>query len=140
MTRSRQHGLGGRLFSADWWLRFLAAVLFAFSANYERAHLSLESHVEPQVVAKRANAGSSVFEAAGGEESGGHEPHPALEHSMRMAPPAQATPLVLECALAVAYTEPEPPTPHLLLFLTERQNPPGIPPPDPFQPRAPPIV
>jgi hypothetical protein len=140
MTRSRQNGLGGQLFSADWWLRFLAAVLFAFSANYERAHLSLESHVEFQFLAKRAKPASSVLEAAGGQDSGGHEPHPAFEHSMRMAPPAQATPLVFEGEPAVAYTEPEPPTPHLLLFLTERQNPPGIPPPDPFQPRAPPIA
>ena len=129
-----------QLFSAGWWLRVLAAVVFAWSINYERAHLSVEAHTELPAAAYADQQALAGVTAESHGHDHGHEAHSASDHSLRMAPPAQAAPLVIESALATALSEPEPPQPHFLHFLTERQNPPGIPPPDPLQPRAPPIV
>jgi hypothetical protein len=141
MTRSKHGGLTCRLFSADWWVRLLALVLFAGSVNYERAHLSLDAHLDAVPWACGDPRSKDAFEATSQEEDHHHhDAHPAWEHSIHIARVSPALPIVIESALTVVFTEPLPPQPFCRLFLTERLNPPGIPPPDPLQPRAPPVV
>ena len=138
MTRSKHSGLTCRLFSADWWVRLLALVLFAGSVNYERAHLSLDAHLDAVPMAYSDNAG---FEASSQEEDHHHhDAHPAWEHSIQIARVSHAVPIVMESLQTVVFTVSLAPEPFYRLFFTERLNPPGIPPPDPRQPRAPPIV
>jgi len=141
MTRSKHSGLTCRLFSADWWVRWLALVLFAGSVNYERAHLSLDAHLDAVPMAYGDPGSEGAFAASSQEEDHHHhDAHPAWEHSIQIARVSQAVPIVIESVLTVVFTEPLLPQPFFRLSLTERLNPPGIPPPDPRQPRAPPIV
>lgn len=141
MTRSTHGELTCRLFSAGWWVRLLALVLFAGSVNYERAHLSLDAHLDAVPLAYGDPGSEDAFAASSQEDDHHHhDAHPAWEHSMHIARVSPAVPMVMESVLTVVFTEPLLPQPFLRLFLTERLKPPGIPPPDPLQPRAPPIV
>jgi hypothetical protein len=140
MTRANHSGLTCRLFSADWWLRLLAVVVFAYSVNSERAHLSLEAHLEVAPSAQGEPRSEDAFELASLTENHHHEAHPAGEHSIRMAQAARSMPIIVAGEPVVPSADTTLPAPYLPLFLTERQNPPGIPAPDPRQPRAPPIV
>jgi hypothetical protein len=140
MTRSRHCGRTCRLFSAGWWVRVLALVLFAGSVNYERAHLSLDAHLDAVPLAGGDLPPEHAFAASSQEEDHHHhDAHPAWEHTMHLARVSHAVPLVFESVTTVVFTEPLLPLPFFKLFLTERLNPPGISPPDPRQPRAPPI-
>jgi hypothetical protein len=141
MTQSKHSGLTCRLLSVDWWVRLLALVLFAGSVNYERAHLSLDAHLDAVPMACGAPGFEDAFEATSQEEDHHHhDAHPAWEHSIHIARVSHAVPIVFEFASTVVFTEPLLPQPFFSLFFAERLNPPGIPPPDPRQPRAPPIV
>jgi hypothetical protein len=140
MMQSSQSGLTCRLFSVGWWLRLLAAVVFACFANHERAHLLLEAHVHGTFSPDFCQTVSAVSLESAHDSHSDHQAHPAAEHLFRAAQPAHVNPVVHDCALTVAVSDCLPPETHALLFLTERQNPPGIPPPEPFRSRAPPLA
>jgi hypothetical protein len=69
-----------------------------------------------------------------------HAPHLASDHSLRLVSQVQTSPATFVFCMAAATFEVFRPQFLLPLFLSERQNPPGLPPPDPLQPRAPPIA
>jgi hypothetical protein len=141
MTQSKHSGLTCRLFSADWWVRLLALVLFAGSVNYERAHLSLDAHLEAVPLAYGDPRSEATFKAASqAEDHHHHDAHPAWEHSIHIARVSHSVPMVIESVPTVIFTEPLLPQPFFRRLLAEQLSPPGIPPPDPHQPRAPPIV
>lgn len=142
MKSSRQ-SLRCKPASAGWWLRCLATALCLFSANYALFHLAAESHhlVDQDAASSdAAQAQVSNFSPATHDDHGHHVPHLASDHLLRFA--LQASSQSVSLALVLADTRVALPTPRVgqPLFLTERQNPPGIPPPDPLQPRAPPLV
>jgi hypothetical protein len=99
MTRSRHCGRTCRLFSAGWWVRVLALVLFAGSVNYERAHLSLDAHLDAVPLAGGDPPPEDAFEATSQEEDHHHhDAHPAWEHTMHLARVSHAVPIgVREC-------------------------------------------
>lgn len=122
-------------------MRLSGLLLFVYAVNYAPAHLALESHAsgfpaaEPPVESQAA----PLFTA---EQQAGsdHTPHLASDHSFRLVSQARATPAGFDCCPTAATVEVCRSQFVLPLFLTERQNPPGLPPPDPLQPRAPPLA
>ncbi|MBI4326113.1 MAG: hypothetical protein HY674_12735 [Chloroflexi bacterium] len=122
------------------WLRLFTASLFLFSVNYVPLHLALEMHLDHLLTAFTQAAEGPSFKAmrAQTEDDDDHAPHFASDHLLRLAPQSPWHSFGFDWAAVetnVPVFTPQPQTP---LFLTERQNPPGLPPPDPLQPRAPP--
>jgi len=117
--------------------------LCLFGANYVPFHLAAEKHhlMDRHAASTHAaQAQVSDFSPAAHDDHEHHVPHLASDHLLRFT--LQASPQSVSLALVLADTRVALPTPRVgqPLFLTERQNPPGIPPPDPLQPRAPPLV
>lgn len=141
--RKRQHALMPKP-GSPLWLRVFMAALFIFSANFVPLHLALESHLDDDHLlasrAGRTKGQPSNAVRAEAEDGDHHAPHFASDHLLRLAPRTPSSSVSLDPAAIdtnVLVFSPQPQTP---LFLTERQNPPGLPPPDPLQPRAPPFA
>lgn len=130
--------------TADWWLRLFVAVLFAFYVNYIPAHLATAIHLNDAF----AWVVDSVFHPHDHEDdhseepSDHHTPHPASDHALVFASQSQpSSPSVLpmvfplvDVALSLDRQVLLPAHP-----IVERIKPPGESPPEPSQPRAPPI-
>ena len=117
----------------------LMAFLFAFYVNYVPFHLLSEPHGN--------DAAHSMHSAAVGEDHHGdgddddhHAPHPASDHAIRILPKSESVFLSLVFLPAASVVLLEKPEPLPTVPLTERIKPPGESPPDPLQPRAPPLV
>lgn len=130
---------------AGWWGRLFVALLFAFYVSFIPIHLATEIHFDDSL--------ASVADAAlhhDGHDDGDHDadtdhhkPHRASDHALTLTIAAKAPDV---SALAVFFLpslnsvlidepEPQPPIP-----VFEHIRPPGESPPDPRQPRAPPLV
>ncbi len=123
------------------WLRVCVALLFAFHVNYVPFHLAAESHLDDLL------ASSGVAEShteSGIKTNDGHSdnhlPHLAADHSIKLAPQTPAGFVALDVVAADARVPQLQSQSRSRLFLTERQHPPGLPPPGPSQPRAPPLA
>lgn len=118
------------------------AILFAFHLNYAPVHLATDLHVS-ELLASLTHLAIHEHHHGGEETEGNHHvPHPASDHALDLAVrnqsasghldvfllPADPTTQLCECA----------PTPQLPII--ERIKPPGESPPDPLQPRAPPLA
>jgi hypothetical protein len=127
--------------SAGWWMRLFVAVWFIACVNYVPVHLVFETHLDDLSAEHGSVSGEAVcIGQADHDDEGNHAPHLASDHALRVLPHApisfvasDAVPIDTTVAVLIPQTHPH-------LFLTERQNPPGIPPPDPLQPRAPPLA
>ena len=122
-------------------MRLFGLLLFVYGVNYVPLHLALETHVgnsPGSLQTESAQWGGLV--AAGHEADSDHAPHLASDHSLRLASHAQLGYVITGFCLASVVVDVFPPQLTLPLFLRERQNPPGLPPPDPLQPRAPPLA
>jgi len=141
MMQNRQKARRRRTFFGCWWMRLFGLLLFVYGVNYAPVHLALETHVGDLPNSSRGASTQAGGLFAVGHEAGlDHVPHLASDHSLRLASHAQVSYVSLAfCAPSVAI-EVSRPQLTLPLFLTERQNPPGLPPPDPLQPRAPPLA
>jgi hypothetical protein len=130
---------------AGWWGRVFAALLFAFCVNYIPIHLASETHLDHwhAAVADTALHHDGHDDADHHDDSDHHTPHRASDHALTLtasakAPTASAFIVVyLPAVASVLIYEPEPPPP---IPLCERSRPPGESPPDPLQPRAPPLA
>lgn len=130
-----------RTFFRCWWLRFFGLLLFVIGAHYAPAHLALESHWgNATAYALGAETRPVGLAAKGQDDDSHHKPHQASDHSLRMASRAQVCHVFFDACVVTTSVEVYRPMFQLPLFLTERQNPPGLPPPDPLQPRAPPLA
>lgn len=118
------------------------AILFAFHLNYVPVHLATDLHVSELF-------GSLTHLVVHGHHHGGketeenhHAPHPASDHALELAVRNQSPSGHLDIFLLPADTTPQlfehSPTPPLPIL--ERIKPPGESPPDPLQPRAPPLA
>lgn len=130
---------------AGWWGRLFAALLFAFYVNFIPLHLAAETHLA-DAVATVADADLHHDDHDDGDhhhDSDHHTPHRASDHTLTLttaakAPSAPALAVFFLPALTsvlVSKPEPQPPVP-----VFERIRPPGESPPDPLQPRAPPLA
>lgn len=138
--RSEQPARRRRTFFKCWWMRFFGLLLFVYGVNFTPVHLTLEPHLgdlPPQTL----STGVEAFLLSATEQADSHhEPHLASDHSLRLAPQAQVSFVSFECYAPSATVEICSSQCVLPLILTERQNRPGLPPPDPLQPRAPPLA
>lgn len=130
--------------TADWWLRLFVAVLFAFYVNYVPAHLATAVHLDDAF----AWVVDSVFHPHDHADNhsedpcDNHTPHPASDHATVFASQSQPSslsvlPMVFHLDVALSLDRPVvlPARP-----IAEWIKPPGESPPEPSQPRAPPIT
>lgn len=123
------------------WVRLLGLLLFVYAINYAPVHLALEIHVADIPAAGSSNeTWTATLLTAEEAEHSDHAPHLASDHSLRLVSHTQVVPVVLDTCVTTSTVEVWRSHFLLPLFLTERQHPPGLPPPDPLQPRAPPLV
>lgn len=141
MPQNRQQVRRRRTFFACWCVRVFALLLFVYGVNYAPVHLALETHLGGLPgTSQTAHAPATVWSTPGHEDASHHPPHLASDHSLRMASQAQVSYVAFTFCVASTAVEVCCSTFQFPLFLTERQNPPGLPPPDPLQPRAPPLA
>lgn len=134
--------------AAGWWGRLLVAGLFAFYLNYIPLHLATATHlgvwfdsVADLVLHHDGHAGHDDHDD-GDHDTDHHVPHPASDHNLNLtaqtqAPVAALAVFLLLADTSVLFCEPEM---QAVLPLVERLQPPGETPPDPLQPRAPPLA
>jgi hypothetical protein len=120
-------------------------LVFAFYVNYIPAHLAAETHLDDSVatIADAVQHHDDHDDADHHHDSDHHTPHRASDHTLTLktaakGPRAPALALYfLPAITSILVSEPEP-QPPILVF--ERIRPPGESPPDPLQPRAPPLA
>lgn len=130
-----------RTFFRCWWMRFFGLLLFVYGVNFAPVHLALETHLgDLPTSARSIGVEAWLLSATRQATDSHHDPHLASDHSLRLATQAQVSFVSFDCYAPSATVEICRPQLLFSLFLTERQNPPGLPPPDPLQPRAPPLA
>jgi 4'-phosphopantetheinyl transferase EntD len=111
------------------------AGLFVFHIAYVRIHLLTETHLDDL----HATQAQVVGHDDGHEDGDQHKPHPVSDHLMQMASKQEASlvaaPVVASETL-VSLTRPDLPVARVRC---ESWKLPGESPPDPRQPRAPPL-
>jgi hypothetical protein len=123
----------------------LVALLFAFYVNYIPAHLAAETHLDDSAasVADVGQHHDGPDDGAHHQDGDHHTPHRASDHTLTLttatkAPGASAlVTFFLPVVSAVLVPEPESQAP---IPVFECSRPPGETPPDPRQPRAPPLT
>lgn len=131
---------------AGWWGRLFVTALFGFYINYVPIHLATATHLDDLL----ASVAEIAFHHDGHDENEHHDdtdhhvPHPASDHDLNFTAQTQAPPntlaLAVFCVLADTSVLIEAPQQRQLIPVFERIRPPGEPPPDPLQPRAPPLA
>jgi hypothetical protein len=134
----------GSLAKAGWWGRLFASLLFAFYVNSIPIHLAAERHLDDGLGSVAASqVHHDDHDDTNHDDSNHHTPHRASDHTLILTAPAKASgasalAVFLPSAVtSVLLPEPEPQPP---LPVFERSRPPGESPPDPLQPRAPPLA
>jgi hypothetical protein len=122
-------------------MRVLVVLLFVFQTGYVRYHLLSEVHHD-DVHAAAVETGFDHDDHDDGDhhDSDHHKPHSASDHLVQLIAKHQTS------LLAVDFLSPETsfqlarPEPVVFRVLYESGKAPGESPPDPQQPRAPPLV
>jgi len=122
--------------------RGLMALLFAYYVNYIPFHLLSEKHLNDAV--SPAELAAIHFDDHDDADEDGHDghhkPHPSSEHSIQILPKSESVALCMVCLPAVTITFVDAPESYLTAEFAEHIWPPGASPPEPSQPRAPPIA
>lgn len=130
--------------AAGWWGRVLIAALFGFYLNYIPFHLATATHLDNllESVAEMVSHHDGHDDADHHNDNDHHTPHPASDHTLTLTAQTQSPVSVLAvvCVLADTSILLELPQPQQPIPVFERIRPPGEPPPDPLQPRAPPLA
>jgi hypothetical protein len=120
----------------------MTALLFAFYINFLPFHLVSEPHSHDAAFPPQAMV--SDEEAHHDPDHDGHEdhhqPHPSSEHSVQMVPKSESLFLCLAFLPLTAGFVIVAPEPKMAVPFIERIWMPGESPPEPSQPRAPPIA
>lgn len=128
---------------AGWWVRLLVAGVFAFHLNYVPIHLASAAHLDGVLESLAELVFHHDDHHAEHHHSDEHVPHPASDHTLTLTAQTQAhgavalTVFILSADIFIVLPQP-PSSPLPLVF--ERIRPPGESPPDPLQPRAPPLA
>ena len=130
---------------AGWWGRLFTALLFAFYVSFIPIHLATETHLDDSLgsVGDAALHHDGHDDADHDADADHHTPHRASDHTLTLTASAKApnvsalAVLFLPAATSILVSQPEPQPP---IPVFERIRPPGESPPDPLQPRAPPLA
>ena len=129
---------------AGWWGRVLIASLFGFYLNYIPLHLATATHLDSflESVAEVVSHHDGHDDADHHDDNGHHTPHSASDHTLTLTAHTQSPISVVAfvCVLADTSILLESPQQQRPIPVFERVRPPGEPPPDPLQPRAPPLA
>ena|SRR5438477_7219821 len=119
--------------------RGLMVLLFISYANYIPFHLLNERHLDDALSSEQLAA---VHHDDHGEadHDGHHKPHPSSEHSIQILPKSESVSLGIPFLHAVTVVVLDIPESQVTAPFVERIWPPKESPPEPSQPRAPPIA
>lgn len=127
---------------AGWWIRFVVAGLFGFYLNYVPIHLTSAAHLDGVLESLAESVSHHDDHHAENHDSDGHVPHPSSGHTLNLLAQSQTPVSVLavvcvltDTSILIELQQPQRPIP-----VFERIRPPGETPPDPLQPRAPPLA
>lgn len=127
--------------SAGWWMRVLVALLFVFQTGYVRYHLLTEAHHdEVPAAADEMALDYDGHDDGDHHDSDHHKPHSASDHLVQLISKHQTS------LLTVDFISPETsfcltrPDAQVFRVSYESAGAPGESPPDPQQPRAPPLA
>ncbi|HYT61146.1 MAG TPA: hypothetical protein VEL06_13305 [Haliangiales bacterium] len=118
------------------------ALLFAYYVNYIPFHLLSERHLDDALSSTQwAAAHLDDHDDVGHDgHDGHHKPHPSSEHSIQILPKSESLALCLPFLPAVAAIVLDAPDSTVTVRFVRRIWPPGVSPPEPSQPRAPPLA
>ena len=122
--------------------RGLMALLFAYYVNYIPFHLLSERHLD-DALASTQLAGAHLDDHDDADHDGHdghHKPHPSSDHSIQILPKFASIALLIAFSSAVTTIVFDAPKSHVSVSFVERIWPPGVSPPGPSQPRAPPLA
>ena len=123
--------------------RGLMALLFTFYVNYLPFHLLSERHYDDALSSEilTAHLDDHDHDDADHESHDGHhKAHPSSEHSIQFLPKSESIALFIAFVPAVTTIVLDAPESLYTAAFVERIWPPGESPPEPSQPRAPPIA
>ena len=121
--------------------RGVLALLFTFYVNYLPFHLLSERHCDDSLSSQISAAHFDDHDDADEDgHDGHHKPHPSSEHSIQILPKSESVALCMVCLPAVTITFVDAPESYFTAEFAEHIWPPGASPPEPSQPRAPPIA
>ena len=129
---------------AGWWVRLLVTGMFAFYLNYVPIHLATTRHQDGfmELAASALSHHDGHDDVDHHDDDHHHTPHPASDHRLTLTAQTQSPVFVLTVAWILTDTS-------ILIELQQQQQlvpvfehiwPPGDSPPDPRQPRAPPLA
>ena len=118
------------------------ALLFTFYVNYIPFHLLTERHLPDTLSSEQLAAvhHDDHGEADHDGHDGHHKPHPSSEHSIQILPKSESVSLGIPFLHAVTVVVLDIPESQVTAPFVERIWPPKESPPEPSQPRAPPIA
>lgn len=122
------------------------ALLFAFHVNYVPLHLATATHLDEAVVAVLDSVlhlhDHDHADVPSDNSDDGHTPHPATDHALIFAAQSQTSAVAVLMVFVSTETSLQLLEPEVKwsTSIIERIKPPGESPPDPAQPRAPPIA
>jgi len=121
--------------------RGLLALLFTFYVYYIPFHLLSERHCADSLSSQISAAHFDDHDDADGDgHDGHHKPHPSSEHSIQILPKSESVALCIVFLPAATIAFLDAPEPHCTAEFAEHIWPPGVSPPGPSQPRAPPLA
>ena len=122
--------------------RGLLVLLFTFYVNYIPFHLFAERHLDDALSSDQLVAAQldDQDDADHDGHDGHHKPHPSSDHSVQILPKSASIALLIAFSSAVTTIVFEAPKSHVSVSFVERIWPPGVSPPGPSQPRAPPLA
>ena len=122
--------------------RGLMVLLFISYANYIPFHLLNERHLDDALSSEQLAAvhHDDHGEADHDSHDGHHKPHPSSEHSIQILPKSESVSLGIPFLHAVTVVVLDMPESQVTAPFVERIWPPKESPPEPSQPRAPPIA
>jgi len=126
-------------------VRGLMALLFTFYVNYIPFHLLSERHYDDSFSSELSAAHLDDHDhdhddADLDSDDGHHKPHPSSEHTIQIFPKSESIALFIAFVPSVTTIVLEVPESLYTPAFVERIWPPGESPPEPSQPRAPPIA
>ena len=128
--------------AAGWWVRLFVAGVFAFYFNYIPFHLATAAHLDGVLDSLTELVFHHDDHQADHHDSDEHVPHRASDHTLTLTAQTQSPVSVLAvvCVLTDTSILIELPQQQQPIPVFERIRPPGESPPDPLQPRAPPLA
>lgn len=127
---------------AGWWVRVLTVGLFIFHINYIRFHLLMETHLDDfQVSIAESAEHDDGHHDADHQEGDDHKPHAASDHLIQMASKHQPSLLAIDflpVEKLACFALPD--APQVIRPDLETRKLPGVSPPGPLRPRAPPLA